>query len=215
MPEDNDQVEVYSPVGELSFDDRVELGEHLNGAARIVRDVILRQASEGRRKRKGLELNDPIISTLEGVVSSIKSGEGMATHTEAISRLVANQEDRAGLIQNLLLTHDYDRLIDYVKARRLLEMHMLDCLSRGKLTPTEALAFMRIVQAETETITNHINSGAHDINDVTSMLNKVDYATQASDRDLAKKFRNTTPQDRELLRKIVYKLSKAVKKSKL
>jgi len=186
----------------------------LDRASRLMRDVVIRQLQSMVEGEITSETppDGQILDTIGSVVQSIVSGTSLDAHNETITKLVINQENRANLLNNLILTHDYERLVGYLKARHLLEKHMLACLERNDLTPSEALAFMKIVQTETAEIQGHIASGASSINDIGALLNKVDYATQTGEKELAKKFKNSTPHDREIVRKLIYKLSKVVKK---
>jgi len=190
------------------------LDSALKGAAKIVRDVVLRELSS--RDVHTVELvssdKDPVLDVLDHVVNGIKTGSNLTEQYPEIARLVNNQESRAELINNLLLTHDYDRLVKYVRARQSLEKFMFECANRGDLSPTEGLAFMSMVMSETETIYSRVKSGATKINDVVGMLNKIDYTVQQSEKELLNKFKKTTPQGREIVRRLIHKLNKVVPK---
>jgi hypothetical protein len=142
------------------------------------------------------------------VVDSIKSGKSITDSHVQIASLINNQEERAKLLDTLLLTHDYDRLVNFLYARKQLEQLLLSAAMRGDLTPTEQLAFMTIVLKETETISQRIRAGANSEKDIMSLLNKVDYTMQVSESDSLKKFKDTTPQGREIIRRLAHRLSK-------
>lgn len=215
MPEEIPDQNLPSPAAAVraTAASHFDLETALTGAARIMRDVMMRQLNDNpeaaqetfRRSTEG----DPVLDVLENVVKGIKHGTDISSHEEQIEKLVLNQEQRAELIDNILLTHDYDRLVKYIKARKVLEDFMLLCAERGDLSVTEALAFMKIVHDESETLQGRVKAGATSIKDVVSMLHKVDYAIQANEKGLQKKFDKTTPQGREIIRRLAHKLQKA------
>lgn len=198
--------ESYSPLG-------------VDGASHIIRDVIMRQTNgdttdpsinEQIRIEQARIASDPVLNTLSDVVNGIRTGGSLEGFKSEINKLISNQEDRAELIDNLMLTHQYDRLIRYVKARAYLESYLIACVQRQDLSPTEALAFMKIVMTETETISNRIKSGGTNVNDLMSLINKADFTTQINEADLAKKFSDTTPQGREIVRRLAHRLTKGL-----
>jgi hypothetical protein len=195
--------EVVQPVRNTASSD-FNLEANLNGAARVIRDVMIRQLNDGAAQTSV----DPILDVLETVVNGIKHGTDISAQEERITKVILNQEQRAELIDNIMLTHDFDRLVQYAKARKVLEDFLLKSAIRGDLSVTEALAFMRIVQTESETLQNRVKSGAHSVKDIVQMIQKVDYTIQRNEQDLAKKYKNTSPQSREVMRRLGHKLNK-------
>jgi len=155
--------------------------------------------------------SDPVLKILDKVVQGIKHGTDISENQEEISKLILNQESRAELIDNILLTHDYDRLVKYVRARKVLEDFLLLACQRGDLSATEALAFMKIVMTESETIQHRVKAGATSVKDIINLVSKADYAVQAKEADLTKKFDKTTPQGREIIRRLAHRLNKVQK----
>lgn len=219
MPENQEdpvQLGLFNPpaASDLSVD-------AIRGAIGQVHNVIVRQLDarfQDARVQVEIEREieeakaDTVLNTLSKVVGSIKTGESITDDTrESVTKLISNQEDRAELIQNLLLTHQYDRLVRYTKIRDHLERVMLACAKRGDLTAAEALAFMKITMEQTDSISSEVKAGATSVQDLMGMLNKVDFAVQISEKELEKKFANTSPQGREIVRRLATRLSKAAK----
>ena len=185
--------------------DQYSVSSSLRGAARAVRDAVERQLLDPQPSSAH---SDQVIDTLRVVVDGIKSGKSITENHDQIASLINNQEERAKLLDTLLLTHDYDRLVNFLYARKQLEQLLLSAAMRGDLTPTEQLAFMTIVLKETETISQRIRAGANSEKDIMSLLNKVDYTMQVSESDSLKKFKDTTPQGREIIRRAAYRIRK-------
>lgn len=156
-----------------------------------------------------LNEKDPTLEVLNTVVQGIKNGTDLAPVYTQIARLINNQEERATLVNNLSLTHEYERKIEYMKARWALERYMFQLIATGKLKPHECMAFMRLIQEEEKVIDSTVKAGGTSPNDIMTMLNKVDFTFQMKQEELENKFKNTTPQGREIVRRLSYKLLKA------
>lgn len=223
MPE-NDQEPVQLALFNPPSASDASVDGALRGAIGLVHGVLVRQLDprfQDSRVQVEIEReiedakSDSVLGTLTKVVDSIKTGETITEETrDSVTKLISNQEDRAELIQNLLLTHQYDRLVRYTKIRDHLERIMLTCAKRGDLSAAEALAFMKITMDQTDSISSEVKAGATSVQDLMGMLNKVDFAVQASEKELEKKFANTSPQGREIVRRLATRLSKAAGKGK-
>jgi len=152
---------------------------------------------------------DPVIDTIDAIIRGIRDGVDIKDTYPAIARLIANQEDRNELLNNLVQTNDLMRLPVYMRARKNLENILLACAMRGDLKPHEALELYGLVVPESEKISSRVRAGASTVKDVEALLGRVDYMTQLDDEENRKKLkRDTTPQGREMIRRLVFKLSK-------
>ena len=152
--------------------------------------------------------NSSVLDALNAVVKNITSGGDLTAHRSNIERLVCSQEQRATMIDNLLLTHDYERLVEFVKTRQKLENFLLGCANRDDLSPAESLAFLRYVGDESKYLTGRIKAGSSSINDIVSLMSKIDYTIQVDEGNLMKRLANTSPQGREIIRRVAFKLAK-------
>lgn len=209
----------------------------LNGAGRIVRDVMERQwrdrsaqATVQQISSSNLPSNavtvvvlddaatpltpppaapaDEVLQTLQRLISGLQQGGDISHLKDELAKYVLNQESRAELVTNLVMTHDYNRLNNYMHARASLENILLQAATGSRLTPTQALAFLKIVQEESEIILNRVRAGATNVKDIVGLLNKADFALQTREGELAKKFASTTPQGREIVRRMAHRLRK-------
>jgi hypothetical protein len=153
---------------------------------------------------------DTVINTIEKVVSGIIDGGDVSASFPEIARLIANQEQRAELLTNLIQTQDYKRLGKFLRAQNKLENEVLACAMRDDLSPAESFQLLELIGPETEKLKNKVKSGTPQVKDIEGILNKLDYALQMSDDEIRKKFsKNTTPQGREITRRLIHKLTKA------
>ena len=153
---------------------------------------------------------DAVIETIERVVSSIRTGTDVVDK-DVVGRLISNQRDRAELLNNLVLTHDYDRLVRYLKARKALEEQLWLESEAGNLDAKEALLFLKLVIEESHAIYSRVQAGATPVEDVMALLNKVDHTFALGEKDLQRQFANTSPQGREIVRRVAYRLNKTAK----
>lgn len=160
-----------------------------------------------------LTSSDPSLAVLADLVEAMKSGESVDDLRLPILQLTGNQEERAKLVRSLMLSHDYSRLAKFLIIRDKLEQVVLSYAVDGKFSPAESLSFYRTVREEIGEIQGSVSEGAAAAGDVTTMLNKVTFATKAQEGELAKKMKGS-PYNRELVRKLVYKLGKLVKDKK-
>ena len=151
---------------------------------------------------------DMVLDTIDDAVNSLRTGRDIEGLRDRIAQLVTNQESRAELVSNLALTHDFDRLTKFLRARASLEDILLTASIDRTLTPTQSLAFLKITQEQSEVILNRVRAGATNIQDLAALLNKANYALQLQDAELQKKFANTSPQGREIIRRLAHRLNK-------
>jgi hypothetical protein len=96
--------------------------------------------------------------------------------------------------------------------RDKLEQFMLQHALDGKLSPGEGLSFLETVRGEISKIQSAVAEGAVG-GDVTTLLNKVNFATATNENLLSKQVKSS-PQSRELVRKLIYRLAKLTRSNK-
>lgn len=230
-----DQLPLFGPTAEADLTDLTDpsqsvgfytdssLEEVLDRAAREARDIMERQ---WRARQLPVLADGPpsipvdvlaplppapadqVLDTLDEVIGALKTGREISGLRERIAQLVTNQESRAELISNMAMTHDFDRLAKHMRARASLEDILLTAATDRTLTPTQALAFLKLTQEQCDTILSRVRAGATNIQDLITLLNKADYALQLQDSKLSSKFSNTTPQGREIIRRLAHRLNK-------
>lgn len=218
---------------------RLELGTALQRASySLVSDVFARQGLDERVERRlakatGLEdeaarpiggagaatevvedddIDDAVVSMLGEVVNGIITGTSLGDKQRGkINRYIANQEARAELIANLVQTDDYRRLLRLMKARQGLEKTLIRAMGRDDLNPSEMLALHQVVTSEVSTIAKGVRVNANNVSDVLGLLEKADAAFGEQEELMARKFEKTTPQGREVIRRLAHRLSKLKK----
>ena len=196
------------------------LERELSGCARVVRDVLVRtllnqQAllEDGQQPAPPppYTTKSPALDMLEVVVDATKTGKDIQPHYDTLNRIVANHEERSEIISNLLLARDEERIPLLLRAHQRLEDLLLLAVEQGNLDPTEAMAFFKLMKDEIEGITDRVRGSTVGVKDVMTLLTKIDYTVQSKDKQLAKKFAKTSPQGREIVRRILFKFQRLAK----
>lgn len=173
---------------------------------------MLKHAVESEGGQLSLKPTDQALAVMRDLVEGMKSGSDLASLRVPIVQLTGNQEERAKLIRSLMLTHDYSRLVNYLVIRDKLEQLLMEYAAAGQFTPAEGLAFFKAVCGEIAGIQQAVSEGAASGGDATTLLNRVSFAAKAQEGILSKKV-NSSPQNRELVRRVIYRLTKLIKPS--
>jgi hypothetical protein len=155
--------------------------------------------------------SDVALATARELAEGIEDGRPLEPLFPRLSRLISNQERRAEIFDQLFLTHEFSRAVDLAAARAHIEHKLIVAAFRGDLTVEEEIAvFDRIIELERES-RNRIKGGAIAVSDLMAMLQKADATLAVDEGVLATKFAQTTPQGREIVRKLAMRLGKAAR----
>ena len=151
------------------------------------------------------------LQVLEQVVEALRTGEPLEGVRGDVERLVTNQQVKTDLINNIVLAHDFERLTLYLKARSKLERFLFGLLNEDKLTAQDALAYFKIVYEESKALTERVQGGASPVKDASAELDKVDLAVRQAQEAMKAKLKDTSPQGREIIRRLRHKAQKILK----
>ena len=191
----------------LKFE-QTDLAHMLTGAARVMNDLVTRQMIDvlnGEAEPPPME-PDASLTTLNDLVHAFSSGEALDRIKPDVDRLTMAQEDRMTLVNSLTTQHSLIRMVRLMMARDRLERFMLSSVERSDLTPSEALLFLKMIQTDMSEIQGQIKPTP--IKDSKSLVDKVDYAQKKSIAGTLSRYDNTSPQGREIIRKIIHGLIK-------
>ena len=153
---------------------------------------------------------DVALATGRELVARMQDGRSLEPVYPALSRLIANQERRAQIVDQILLTHEFDRAFTLASARAQIEYELCLAAYRGDLSVPERLALLdRLVTLESDS-RNRIKAGATPVSDLMSLVQQAS-AIAVDEAQLAVKFAKTTPQGREVVRKLALRLGKAAR----
>jgi hypothetical protein len=177
----------------------------LSGSAKIIVDVW------ARAHRPPPPDANLVTDLLNVIVHGIQTGEDFSGTYPTIARLVNNQEHRAKLVDQLTLVDDYRRAAAFIELRNELETELISAARNNLLHPSERLVLLKMTDDRLKDIQNRISGSAVDIQDVLSLLQKANYAVEMKGDALKKKFITTSPQGREIIRKLVTTMGRRLK----
>lgn len=173
-------------------------------AASAVAEVVSQQLL--RPQLCTVEVQDPALDLLQQIVNGFQSGKSIASLGDKLSQLTNNQEQRSELISALVTSHDYSRLVKYMAVRSHLEDELLASACRDDLSPAERIMMLKLVGDETGQLEQKIQASSTGIKDMMSLMNKVDYTLQVGEHNLRSQYAKTTPQGREIVRRLALRL---------
>lgn len=146
-----------------------------------------------------------IYEVLQTVTAGIQTGADISSAYPTISRLIHNNEQRANVVNQLLLTHEFSRAATLSEARDHLENELVRAAYRGDMTPAERLCLMTMLDKRLKESRGMIANGAQPIQDIQALLERVNYVT-SDESGLKERFKQTSPQGREIIRRMVTKI---------
>jgi ribosomal protein L12E/L44/L45/RPP1/RPP2 len=149
---------------------------------------------------------DPALDAMEAVVDNITNSKDIRDQYSKISQLTRNQDARAEIFNALSITHEYSRYTKFMKARKKIETVLLAVADKGNLTPAESMAFLAYLSAEMKVAEKRIFSNSISGKDIEGLLAKINYAATTEAEAFQEKLRDTSPQNREIVRRLAHKL---------
>ncbi len=153
---------------------------------------------------------DAVLDSLSEVVDSVVQGRAVGNR-ETVARLIHEQERRSEIIASLLLTHDQERLVRFLRMRKKLEGDLAAALETNNLSNADKVAFLNYINTESRHMEGNIKAGGAGLKDIIGMLVKLDYALAQGDAGLRTRLMSTTPQAREVVRKLAYRLARGAR----
>lgn len=155
--------------------------------------------------------SSPALDVFDRIVEGINNGTDLSAEFPRLARLIHAQEQRSEVIKQLLLTHDYGRLAKATRARDRLEETLFTQAMNDELLPAERVLLLEKLETIIGTANRRIGAESTSVHDIESLLEKIDYSTEAAGAGLRKKFQGTSAQGREVVRKLALKVARQVK----
>lgn len=184
------------------------LEKALSPAARVVVDIYNRGLAVSSRPKNA------VTSVMREIVAGIEEGKDIRETYSAIGRLIHNNEQRANVINQLLMTNDFRRATELTEARDQLEFELIQAAKRNDLTAEERLVLMKMLDEQLKMVSGRLAAGAQPVQDLIGLMQKINFAAQHDDRALQQRFAQTSPQGREIIRKLVTTMGRALHAAK-
>lgn len=189
----------YQPVSPL---------EVLAASNPHVARVMIRQL----RDMQGIppDTSDGALKVMENLANGFKHGLDVSSQMEAVAVHLTGRGDRRELQAELADVLDDERTIQMFKSRSKFEDFLHGCLQRSDVTVVEGMAIQGYFNSELDKI--FARRSRRSSGDLVSgrepheLVTKSSLPAQLQRKELERKFDEATPQEREILRKLGYKI---------
>jgi len=155
------------------------------------------------------------LSVLDRLETRLKSGEDIGTLTDEIAAYIMGDDEHNEVFIRLHDAHDRERLTEMDKSRAKWEDFCHACMRRSDLNIIEGMAVMSYFNSQQSTILSRLerkkNKGENNLSrESADLVNRINRPTLIQDKMLQRKFDEASPQEREILRKLGFKLENAL-----
>lgn len=217
MPSEVTPTEVLPP--EISSLDETGLTVALSAASLQLRKIIIKEFTLFPEKYAELIQPEafeasPALAAMEDIVDNLEHRKDIREKYERIDQLTRQQDARAEIFNQLYQSHDYRRFVNFLKARATVEKVILAVATKGDLDPAASLALLEYLGKEIGGMEKRISANSISGKDIAALLAKIDQVVDSSAEKMDAELKTSTPQNRELMRRVGYKLLKVVKQAK-
>lgn len=148
---------------------------------------------------------------LEKLEEGLKTGKDVIELNAEINRYIAGEEEHDELFQRLHFSHDRERAVEILKSRSKWEDFCHACMRRSDLNVIDGMAVMGYFNTQLDGIFRRIErkqskGEAPATRDSQDLVERVNRPTLQMNKELQRKFDEAPPYEREILRKIAFKL---------
>lgn len=182
----------------------------------ILNNIACRQIADDRiEPEKAVIKLDQSVAVLLEIVKGLNTGSDLSHVREEVMRFVSHQQGKLDLVKALMQANDITRLSRFTEMRDVSEQHLFRLHSRGDLTTPEWITLYHISTNEIKTIQAGMKSGGENnqsgVASSSSLIDELDVKAQQSAADAEERYKGTSPQGREVIRKHLCRVQKALK----
>ncbi|MHC4332497.1 MAG: hypothetical protein ACYSUV_01955 [Planctomycetota bacterium] len=149
------------------------------------------------------------VESIAEVVSHIQGGTSLKEMQDNLSQVLGEQQSKATLLQATMFNHQMERVALHWDMRWQLERDLWQDLREQKMNVAEKLALLKLSCCEAEKSADYINDHSTSFTPLQEVEPVVERASKpATDKDRVaqrKEFEGTTPQGREIIRRMTAK----------
>jgi len=177
----------------------------------IVHNIMVRQLVDDAQSPPPATSTSPALALLAKLQQRKDKGESLAPLQAEVARVTQGQEIENQVTKAVFDSHVNRKVLTWMIADEEIDAFLLRCFKRGDLTPTEAIVLKKLsmsqLAATAEDLRKNLKEGmAFNPSDIL----KMDYSLQIQEHTMAKQFAGTTPQGREIIRKITMKARRKI-----
>lgn len=156
------------------------------------------------------------VAAIAQVVSFIQSGRSLKELDSELVPLLSEQQSKSNILQAMMYNHQMERVALHWSARWDLERSLWEDLRAQKLTPREKIALLELSTKEADKAAEYINKANDEFKPMSEVEPTIEKAGKHSASkaaaDKKKEFEGTTPQGREIIRRMTFKAKQAADK---
>jgi hypothetical protein len=164
--------------------------------------VLERHVVQGTTPPAAVRAPDPVLDTLAAAVDAFNRGKSTESIREDVGRIMVGQTKRAEVVNGIMQAHDLDRLVRLTRAADINERVIVELAERPDLSTLERLALHQVLSTERDKVAGRVRSNAIDVKDLAALLLKTDAVVQQTNEETIRRFSTTTPQGREIIRRV-------------
>jgi hypothetical protein len=175
--------------------------------------VMLRQLADMKGAQP--DTSNGALRVMSNLSEGFRTGQDVTPHMADVTVHLTGREDRRELMSALTDVLDDERMLEMFKSRAKFEDFLHSCQRRSDVTVTEGMAIQAYFNSELDKLFGRRGKrGAVDAvsREPHELVSKSNLPTQLHRKELQHKFADAAPQEREILRKLGYKVQQMVAK---
>jgi hypothetical protein len=152
-----------------------------------------------------LEPLSPTVVGLKGLVDAMSTNKDIAPFKSHIQQIAANQPEKGDVVRAYVNQANHELLADMIEMRANAVRHIKRATRRNDVSVSEALVVWRMSNDQIPELTKGLTDNDRAVDTVT-VIEKIDFHRQQTERTVQKRWEGTTPQGRELIRKKLWEL---------
>jgi hypothetical protein len=173
----------------------------------VLHNIIVAKLADEVKNPPPQEPENLALKALSQVMLARQSGASLVPFRDDISRQISGGEELDKMSWHLYRRYRSGKLLLYLQADNAVDQFLMRVFNRGGFSPTELLVLKRLIQAEvkslSEELIQELREGAVELNP-DEALTKLDYTLRTSEVAGHSMMSQTTPQGREIVRKLVF-----------
>ncbi len=153
----------------------------------------------------------PALDLAQEIIQRYSKGLDMTDLRERVNMLAANSQEKAELLTSVLAEDDNQTLVELRTDERYVYNILRQAYYGGQLSATDSITVHAYLQNLLAKVQRRVEDKSTGLSkNVLEIVDKTNYSQVAVQKDLQKKFENTTPQGREILRKLAFRATRIV-----
>ena len=156
------------------------------------------------------EALEPLSPTITGLTQTVKAmslGQDIAPFKAHIQQVASNQPEKNDVVRSYVNQANNELIADYVEIRADAIRHVKRATRRNEMTVGDAIVLWKMTNDQLPALTDGLSKNDRAVDTVT-VVEKIDYQRQQTERSVQRRWEGTTPQGRELIRKKLWELKR-------